>query len=53
MRPVARRGREAVSLPPEEKHGRSTWPYRELTFETLEAIHQKGREALALHAARL
>ncbi len=47
LRPVAERGRETVSLPPEEKKGRSTWRYRELTFETLDAAYERGQEALA------
>ena len=47
LRPVAEYGREAVSLPPRDKEGRSTWRYKELTFETLEAACERGRGALA------
>ena len=47
MRPVAEYGRETVSLPLDEKQGRSTWRYRELTWETLEAAYVRGRQALA------
>jgi integrase len=42
---VADRGRETVSLPPEEKVGRSTWTYKALTFETLDAAYERGRQA--------
>ena len=46
MRPVAEYGRETVSLPPEECEGRSTWRYKELTFETLADAYERGRDAL-------
>lgn len=46
LRPVADHGRETESLPPEKKKGRSTWRYKELTFETLENAYKRGREAL-------
>jgi integrase len=46
MRPVAEYGRERVSLPPDEKEGRSTWRYRGLTYDTLEAAYDRGRKAL-------
>ena len=46
LRPVAEYGRETVSLPLQEKEGRSTWRYNELTWGTLEAAYERGREAL-------
>ncbi|MFO8007246.1 MAG: tyrosine-type recombinase/integrase [Candidatus Brocadiia bacterium] len=46
LRPVAEYGRETVSLPPEEKEGRSTWRYKELTYDTLEAAYERGQKAL-------
>jgi integrase len=46
LRPIADRGRETVGLPPEEKKGRSTWRYRDLSYETLDAAYERGREAL-------
>ena len=46
MRPVAERGRETEGLPAEEKGGRSTWRYGELTYGTLEAAYERGQKAL-------
>jgi integrase len=47
LRPVAEYGRETEDLPPEDQEGRSTWTKEPLSFHSLEAAYERGREALA------
>jgi integrase len=46
LRPVATYGRETEPLPPDEREGSSTWQYKDLTYGTLEAAYERGRETL-------
>ena len=46
LRPVAEYGRETEPLPPDQQWGRSTWRYKELTFEMLDAAYERGCQTL-------
>ncbi len=47
VRPLAEHGRETAKLPPEKREGRRTWTKAPLTYATLEAAADRGRELLA------
>ena len=46
LRPVAEYGRQRLRLPPNRRRGRSTWARAPLSYDTLEAAYERGREAL-------
>lgn len=47
LRPLAEYGRTKECRPPEERRGRRTWNLAPLTFDNLETVAQRGRQALA------
>jgi integrase len=53
LRPVAEFGRPNKRKPATERKGRSTWFKAELTFETLDVAHARGRDVLADDPAQL